>query len=552
MWSLSPPAALTNAVHTIVTSLRQTLTRNAVVENVTAQVAYASLTDGSSGLYPAPQSWIDLGHCTIGGSVLCPQMLVSSCITPALGLKPYLSFSMVCSEYINYITLTPVRQTIVAAITLAGLTNVTTDERNAICVQDPGFYGVCISYLGETALFVQHFMNVSALDALVQHANAAVQAVGFELIQYGAVDMLSPVQLDRLLLFNPLDSRFDMYAWMFMVEWALGIREAVRFEGDHGALTVVTEPLQPLQQEVNVAEFPSSVAFYMRGTVTYVTGIMIALFSLALVYALVSRGYVEVLNLLELQRVGAIVWIGRPILCVRSLTALGMLASATVHLDTTGNISMFTEPPNPWYKTLLSANEVTWLVAIVNDIAMSVTKDYTSYYATINSILVWIIAFVLSYTSPIQHAVEIDKQCHVVHVDFQVECTSAVVQIGAPTRLVTLMCIAWTCNVTCYVVTRIVLGRERLQTNAVHSIFLYAGAKYLFLISPWVHNDIYYMDRMSGLLNGLLTIERENVIYGLDVKLWHMFRIDVHRDATIVATNPMHKASKYAIPLAMT
>ncbi|KAF0707781.1 hypothetical protein As57867_006524, partial [Aphanomyces stellatus] len=147
--------------------------------------------------------------------------------------KPYLSFIMECSESINYIILTPVRQTIVAAVTLAGLTHVTIDQRNAICVQDAGFYGVCMNYLGETASFLQAYMNVSALDAQVQQATAAVRLFDFELVQYGAVDMTSPLQLDRLLLFNPLDDRIDIYAWMFMVEWALGIREGVRFEGDH-------------------------------------------------------------------------------------------------------------------------------------------------------------------------------------------------------------------------------------------------------------------------------------------------------------------------------
>ncbi|KAF0689711.1 hypothetical protein As57867_018795, partial [Aphanomyces stellatus] len=373
----------------------------------------------------------------------------------------------------------------------------------------------------------------------------------FELVQYGAVDMTSPLQLDRLLLFNPLDDRFDMYAWMFMVEWALGIREGVRFEGDHGTLSVITEPLQPLKQEVNLAEFPSSVAFYMRGAVMYVTGIMIALFAVAFVYALLSHGYVEVLNLLELQRVGAIVWIGRPLLLVRCLSAVGMLATATVHLDTTGSISWFIEPQNPLFKTLLSANEATWFVAIVNDIAMSVTKEYTSSYATVNSLLVWGLSFTLSYAAPIQHAVEIAKDCHIIQVDFQVECTSGVVRIGHPSRLVTLAGLALGCNLVCYVVTRVLLGRQQIKSSPVESIFIYSGVKYLFVTAPWVHHDVYYMDRMSGLLNGLVTIKSEGVIFGLDVKLWQMFRIDLQH-TTVADNHPLYEASKHAIPLACT
>ncbi|KAF0716811.1 Aste57867_2650 [Aphanomyces stellatus] len=418
-----------------------------MVEHVTAQVAYSSLTDGSIGLYPAPQSWRVMARCTRGGR----------------GLKPFLSFRTECSESYKYIVVTPIRQTIVVAVLLAGLTNATTDQMHVICTEDEGYYGVCMEYLGD-------------------------------------------------------------------VEWVFSIRKGIRFEGDHGTLAVLTEPLQHLKQEVNLAEFPSSVAYYMRGAVTNVTGIMITLFAASLLYALLSRGYVEVLNLLKLQRVGAIVWIGRPLLFVRSLTAVGVLATATVHLDTTGSMSWFTEPLNPFYTTLLSANEVSWIVAVVNDIAISVTNNYKSYYSTTNNMLVWGLTVALSYAFSIQHTVEIQKQWHIVQVDFQIECTSGVVIMGQPARLTTLVCLA-------------------VRPTLEHSKFLYAGAKYLFNKSGWVHNDVYNMDRMSGLLNGLVTVHREKVIYGLDVKLWHMFRLDKEPDPTLTVSNSLFQSSEYAIPL---
>ncbi|KAF0692349.1 Aste57867_16568 [Aphanomyces stellatus] len=542
MFYVSSPSQVTSAVHIIVTALHRSL-----AANVSAQRTYVSVTDGTSGIFPAPMVWIDLNHCTTGGSPVCPELQVSTCVPPSLGLKTYLTFSMQCSVYFEWTVLAPNRQMQVAAVILARLSTMSNDKLVSICNQDPQFFGLCLQYLNQTAKFVRDTMSIDELNDAVVEANAVVRTLNFEFIQYGAPDMTSPLQLDRLKVFNPLDDSFDYFSWLYIVDWVLGVREGVTFEGDHGSLSVLTEPLHLLQQEVNMAEFPVNVAFYMRSAVFYITGTMIALFLVAFLYVVICRGFIEVLNLLELQRVGAIVWIGRPLLFVRSLTALAMLSTATLKLNVRDNITLFTETHNPWYKTLLSANEITWLVAIVNDMAMMVTKDYTVYYATINSILVWFLSFTLSYVAPVVHTATIEKQCHVLHIDFQIECSSGVVKLGDPTRLVTLFCIALGCNCVCYGIARIYLKRD--PSNPIDSIYLYSGAKYLFLTSPWTHNNVYYMDRMSGFLNGILSFHRNNVIYGLDVKLWHTFKIPLQDDPTMPEEHPLFESSRFAIPL---
>ncbi|KAF0702803.1 Aste57867_7753 [Aphanomyces stellatus] len=86
----------------------------------------------------------------------------------------------------------------------------------------------------------------------------------------------------------------------------------------------------------------------------------------------------------------------------------------------------------------------------------------------------------------------------------------------------------------------------------LHSIFVYSGAKYLFITRSWIHHDVYYMDRMSGLLNGILSIRTQSVIYGLDVKLWHLSRVDIQRDLTLAKIHPLFESTKYAIPLTFT
>ncbi|KAF0687573.1 Aste57867_20692 [Aphanomyces stellatus] len=190
------------------------------------------------------------------------------------------------------------------------------------------------------------------------------------------------------------------------------------------------------------------------------------------------------------------------------------------------------------------------MVAIVNDIAMALTQDYTAYYATANSILVWLVVMTWSFASPIRHSMSINKQCQLTQVDFQVVCESASITIGYLPRLVAIVGIVLGCNTLCYVTTRLLVKHP--AQSRVESIFVYAGARYLFMASQWVHNDIYYMDRMSAVLNGTLTLRHGNTMFGLDIKLWRIFQVEIPRDLDIPPTShELAVAVKNALPITL-
>ncbi|KAF0685602.1 Aste57867_22531 [Aphanomyces stellatus] len=256
----------------------------------------------------------------------------------------------------------------------------------------------------------------------------------------------------------------------------------------------MTEYLTPYDDAVNLGDLPTNLALYLRNTVWYVTSAVIVVAGLVAVYVILSRGHIKVLNPLELQRVGAIVWIAD---------------HCSLCLVFNESTSYFQVLRDPWYKTLLAANEVSRLVAIVNDIAMAFTREYTVYYATINSVLFWLVIVALSVASPMSHSVTIDMQCQLAQVDFQIVCTSGVVTSGHVSR-------------------------------------------YLFYTSTWVVDNIYYMDRMSAALNGLLTLRYDQTIYGLDTKLWRTFCIDVPAKGFAPTHHPLAEAAKFAIPLTAT
>ncbi|KDO26906.1 hypothetical protein SPRG_20429 [Saprolegnia parasitica CBS 223.65] len=306
---------------------------------------------------------------------------------------------------------------------------------------------------------------------------------------------------------------FRFFAWLFLYDWVVGVREVVSFQGDADHLTLITDMQSPLLQATQPWQVPSNIAQYLRAGVLYVTGVMIAIAGLAFVYIIAGRGHFEGLNMLELGRVGGIVWVGRPFLLLRSVTAMV--------LQNSGSLSHFATVHDPWYKTLLAANEVTWLITIVNDILLVATGPYAAHYVVLNGVLVWIVAAVVSIWAPVTATLSVNLTCEVEAVDYQVLCTAGTIAIGHLGRMALLMGLVLVAHGICYVVVR--SYHLRASATGVTSLFLTSGAKYLFTQSPWMHNNVYYMDRASAALVGLLTLRLGAEMVVFDIKLWRVF-----------------------------
>ncbi|KAG9398813.1 hypothetical protein AC1031_014130 [Aphanomyces cochlioides] len=105
------------------------------------------------------------------------------------------------------------------------------------------------------------------------------------------------------------------------MDWAVANLEVISFH-DKNSLNVLTSPLYDVASLVNPLEIPVNVAFYIRYACLYVTTIIICVAVLASIYLFMNKGYVEGLNLFELNRVAGIVWIGRTFLFIRSMAAI--------------------------------------------------------------------------------------------------------------------------------------------------------------------------------------------------------------------------------------
>ncbi|KAF0697894.1 Aste57867_11477 [Aphanomyces stellatus] len=545
---VSCPPAATIAVREIYRVIHKTMYQN----NAT-QIAYHKIINPQSIMFPVPEAWTDINFITVGGNPLCPEEAVAASNPVSQGMVTLLSWQTQCSSLYLWTPLNPTVETMITSVILANMANASTDDIARTCARNAQDVDVCLDFLTQTVTFVAEHMipTLSALSPLIQAASSAVESLNIEFVQFGQHDQSAPVILYRANVLDRINAPdFVYFSWNFLIQWTLGYREVILLEGDKGTITLLSELYAPLREQVNLGENPSSMTLYLRHTVEYVTTTMIAIAALVLLYLALSVGRVEIFNLALIDRVGAIVWIGRPLLFVRSLTGVALLSTASLELVYNGTISSFQVGQPPWYKTALAANEVAWIVTVVNDIVMVFTQEYTAQIVYVDSFLVWVVTAALSFASPISHSMSIDNQCFLAQVDAQVVCTSGTLVIGHSSRLIQIVCLALGCNALCYLCARV--AWPCLPRSKVNSIFVYAGAKYLFTTSAWVYGDVYFMDRMSAVLNGILTLRWKDTMYALDVKLWRTFQVDLAVDDMLFpSTHEVATPARLALPLSL-
>ncbi|OQS04879.1 hypothetical protein THRCLA_02918 [Thraustotheca clavata] len=477
-------------------------------------------------LLGAPRIWLNINFQTVGGSILCP---IQDSGYPRSILQGYESFSfdVICdpTDYYTYSHFMPSRNHIIFAVILANLKA----SMNISNICEQAFYSnQCQSIINSTL----RILSDNSTDELYNSWSAviynAVYELNIERMQFGQNNTSYQVTLYHIPLLNPADNQFDFFAWLMLYDWIIGKSEVVSFQGDNGNLTLLGNTLADFTQQVDSSQLPTVCALLAQRCVQYVTFVMIALACITFLYIVFSRGNVEGLNMFELSRVGGMVWIGRPLVLLRSLTALCILSTATVELTTQNGISYFGKTQELWYQTCLAANEVTWLVGIVNDIFIVYTREWTLKYAAVNSILVWIVSACLATITPTVPTITIDPQCQIDTLDYQVTCNLGDVAIGSLSRLLLLCGIVALCNVFCFVGASWFFKAP--ATAASSSLLLCGGARYLFVLEDWKDDGIYHLDTASAALNGVLSYRYESKWFVFDIKTWRMYVLKVRSD----------------------
>ncbi|KAF0685864.1 Aste57867_22301 [Aphanomyces stellatus] len=503
--------------------------RRSVASSATAASTYASISATYSNdiqLSPVPTLLaLNPTWSTVGGSLLCPEC---GAISVSVGLLQLTSRMDACGKQVMSL-LQPTFEIMLLGGVGVGLGHTlnsvdvgainTHQTKSGTDIQD--MLTQFATYLQPSILSNDDGIH---LDTTQRHiAEADAQALNVSILQYVQQNASSPVQLMTFPLFDPTDPSFFYWSWLYALEWATSDREVVTFQGDVGTINVITECAMPVYQPVQTHELPTIFSLYARSAVQYVTGVLLSIVLGVLLYTVWCRGRVNGLNLFLVNRVAGVVWVGRPLLLLRGITALALLSTASLELTLTHSlVTGFVVPTVPWYKVVLSGGEATWLVYILDDLLMAWTKEHTQLHSSWDALLVWAVVGVFTQAQPVVHSASIDPTCQIDEMDFQLVCASGRVTIGQVTRLYTLLGI-----------------KRRKVKEAPESVLLSAGAKYLFDWSPWVRHGVAYVDPASALLNGLVVVLFRRKMYAMDIKMWRVVAVDMQDDDSIEMAFPL-------------
>ncbi|KAH9136883.1 hypothetical protein AeRB84_018158 [Aphanomyces euteiches] len=175
-----------------------------------------------------------------------------------------------------------------------------------------------------------------------------------------------------------------------------------------------------------------------------------------------------------------------------------MLSTSTLTLETSENFS-----------TVLAGSETCWLVVVITDLAVLITKDHTT-----------------NLTFPVQPRLVVARTCEAVEFDLQLLCQAGVVQIGSRQRAIDLVLLTRGVLLVCYLWEKWRYPHFQLPAHKL-SLWLPAGAFYLYEKQPWIIDDTLYLDRVSAFMCGLLAVTHKASIYLLDIKTWRTYTIAI-------------------------
>ncbi|OQR96757.1 hypothetical protein ACHHYP_13654 [Achlya hypogyna] len=411
----------------------------------------------------------------------------------------------------------------------------------AICALDAYAGRSCAADYGEMLAFVREVLDPKALAPLVNATVAAVLAVGVEVVQYLAANH-SGVSIYRVNLLEPSDRPWTFYGWCFLYEWISGSREVVAFEGDAGTVTTISARADPVHLSPDPGRTPTYLSVVFRHALVGITTTLIGVALALLLYTLAYKGAVEGSNLFEVNRIVGIVWIGRPSLLLRAVTAIMLLNTSPLDLVLVGRVTHLTTPPLAWYNTVVAASEATWLVYVLNDLLSCFTRQHTTTYAYKSTFLTWLAVTAYTFVEPHVHTAAVDRRCSAVDMDAALVCISGYVHIGDVGRLANVVAICVASIALSYAGDR--LWHPRLPDDVAPSLLLSAQSVYLLAFDRWVVDGEYYLDRASALMAGLVTVTWQHTLYILDIKSWRLYTVCHH-----VSNAHREPRLRWAIPL---
>ncbi|KAH9084278.1 hypothetical protein LEN26_020956, partial [Aphanomyces euteiches] len=471
-------------------SFRQTL-YDYMQQHPTDVSLYASLLEPH--VDPMPPTWTNKSY--FGGNPMCPMGSSQEFIQPSFALDDN------CMNQEPY-TIQLLRDNIFFALVTTGLT-VPSNICN-LCISSSD---ACFSVLQSALPLVTAWNRAMTFTQLHPPPLDVVSKLNISLVQFaidfdgGQVMLLESLVSPTL----PSSSLWSFYGWVGIHDWLVGTREVYAFEGDISTLTVLTEIQPELHLEANDLEIPRKACFYIWIIVVYITFVLVGIVTLMILYAFAIGFHVEWWNLFQCNWVIGYVWIGRPFLFLRGMTAMVLLSSSSLVFESHYGFAHLVAAPKSLISTMIVAGEATWLSVVLHDISLPFMDQELSVYAPISTAVIWAVLTIIQSVSPFEATVSLSRTCSYEFLGIQGTCSNGSIQFGSIKRL-GLLCITHFVSIAVvYWLVKafyIITGRRRSHGNTVAHVLIPGVAQAFFVQSG---NGELYLDRVACIMCGMFS-----------------------------------------------
>ncbi|KAF0713656.1 hypothetical protein As57867_004249, partial [Aphanomyces stellatus] len=405
-----------------------------------------------------------------------------------------------------------------------------------LCSLCPTKASACTSVVTTAAtawtLFSQAAPEIDALKSQIQAAIQDLDAQAISIIQY-AVNYTTTVGSSsgssgsnsgnpnsvflQQQLVSIAPAQWNFFGWLYMYDWVQGTREVVSFEGDVTTLMLMSDPYTPNINQAQALEVPQSACQYLWVVSAMVSTFLVVVWVLVLAYSLLLRGRIVGRNLFQFNRIAGSVWVGRPLLLVRGMTAIILLSTSPIQFVTNNGYARFEFQPRTFIETMVVSGEAMWITYVINDVLLVLNRHSQPHFAPISTWLGWFLYVIIDASSPYKVETNIDRKCVINVSGRQVACVSGTVKIGDLHRAMCFAVIQIACIIAAYFLAKLWDHfQKRRPGSSINGHLLLSGTATAFLNKGFAHHGEWTIDRASCVMCGLLTYRD----YVFDLKLW--------------------------------
>ncbi|KAF0696438.1 hypothetical protein As57867_012758, partial [Aphanomyces stellatus] len=368
-------------------------------------------------------------------------------------------------------------------------------------------------------IFDQAAPEMNALNSQIKAAMKDLDAQAISIIQFAVNNTGNSVFynfLQQQLVSIP-PAQWNFFGWLYMYDWVQGTREVVSFEGDVTTLMLMSDPYTPNINQAQALEVPQSACQYLWVVSAMVSTFLVVVWVLVLAYSLLLRGRIVGRNLFQFNRIAGSVWVGRPLLLVRGMTAIILLSTSPIQFVTNNGYARFEFQPRTFIETMVVSGEAMWITYVINDVLLVLNRHSQPHFAPISTWLGWFLYVIIDASSPYKVETNIDRKCVINVSGRQVACVSGTVKIGDLHRAMCFAVIQIACIIAAYFLAKLWDHfQKRRPGSSINGHLLLSGTATAFLNKGFAHHGEWTIDRASCVMCGLLTYRD----YVFDLKLW--------------------------------